>query len=120
MWGAKLVAQRYALSSAASIAKIALITAAIGTAAVGLFLGAASLGIWMEGANLHPTPRINASTVGLGLAPVPALAWILYLWTRTRPSSFLDIVLRVLVSCVLALGALYCAFASMVDALFVG
>jgi hypothetical protein len=92
----------------------------IGTVAVGLLLGAASLGIWMEGANQHSTPRINSSTVGLGLAPVPALGWILYLWMRTRPTHFLDVVFRVLVSCVLALGALYCAFASMFEAFFVG
>jgi hypothetical protein len=108
------------LSSAARISKIALTIAAIGTVVVGLLLGAASLGIWMEGANLHPTPRINASTVGLGLAPVPALAWILYLWTRTRPTHFLDVAIRILISCVLAMGALYCIFASMFDAFFVG
>ena len=112
--------ERYPLPSADRIAKIALMTAAIGTAVVGLLLGAASLGIWMEGANLHPTPRINASTVAMGLVPVPALAWILYLWTRTRPRRFLDVAIRVLVSCVLAMGALYCIFASMFDAFFVG
>ena len=108
------------MPSAARIAKIALLIATLGTAAVGLLLGAASLGIWMEGANLHPTPRVNASTVGLGLVPVPALAWILYLWTRTRPTRFLDVIFRILVSCVLAIGAAYCIFASMFDAFFVG
>jgi hypothetical protein len=74
----------------------------------------------MEGANLHPTPRINASTVGMGIAPIPALAWIVYLWGRTRPGGFFDIALRIVVSVVLVLGAIYCWFFAMFAALFVG
>ena len=103
-----------------TVAKVALLIAAIGSAAVGLLLAAASLGIWMEGANLHPTPRVNASSVGLGLAPIPAMAWILYLWVRTRPNGVLDVALRILVSCVLVLGAAYCFFAATFEAFFVG
>ncbi len=83
-------------------------------------LAAAALGIWMEGANLHPTPRINAFTVGLGFVPVPALAWIVYLWTRTSPSRVLDVVFRIVVSCVILLVAGYCLFAAAIGALFVG
>ena len=74
----------------------------------------------MEGANLHPTPRINASTVGFAFAPVAALAWIVYLWTRTRPRGISDIALRIVGSCVLLLGACYCLFAAMFEAFFVG
>ena len=108
------------MSKGKSIAKAALLTAAIGSAAVGLLLAAASLGIWMQGANLHPTPRVNASTVGFALAPIPALAWILYLWVRTRPNGVLDVALRILVSCALMLGAAYCLFAATFEAFFVG
>ena len=108
------------MSNATSVARVALLTAAIGSGVVGLLLAAASLGIWMQGANLHPTPRVNASTVGLALAPIPALAWILYLWMRSRHGSVLDVALRILVSCVLVLGAAYCLFAAMFEAFFVG
>ena len=108
------------MSNAKRIARVALLTAGIGSAVVALLLAAASLGIWMEGANLHPTPRINASTVGLAMAPIPALAWILYLWVRTRPRGVLDVAFRILVSFVLILGAAYCLFAAMFEALFVG
>jgi hypothetical protein len=108
------------VSSATSIARVALLTAVIGSGVVGVLLAAASLGIWMRGANLHPTPRINASTVGLAIAPIPALAWILYVWVRTRPRGVLDVALRILVSCSLVLGAAYCLFAALFEALFVG
>ena len=94
--------------------------ALIGSVAVGLLLGAASLGIWMRNATLHPTPRINASTVGLAFTPIPALAWIVYLWTRTDPHGVLDVVVRIATSCVLILGTAYCLFAAMFEAFFVG
>ena len=81
---------------------------------------AAYFGIWMRGANLHPTPRINAFTVGLGFVPVPVLSWIIYLWTHTRPSRFLDIFFRIVVSCALVIGAGYCVLMAMFAALFVG
>ena len=102
------------------LARIALIVAAIGSVAVAFLLMAAHFGIWMEGANLHPTPRINALTIGLGFVPVPALFWIMYLWTRTRPSRFPDICIRIVVSCVLLIGAGYSLLAAMFLALFVG
>ena len=94
--------------------------AAIGSLAVAVLLLAAYFGIWMEGANLHPTPRINARTVGLAFVPVPILFWITYLWLRTRPSRFLDISFRIVVSCVLVIGAGYCVFMAMFLAFFVG
>jgi len=83
-------------------------------------LTAAALGIWMEGANLHPTPRINAFTVGLGIVPIPVLAWLVYLWARTRPQGFLDIALRLIISAALATGAFYCWGIAMFAAYFVG
>ena len=56
----------------------------------------------------------------MGIAPIPTLAWIVYLWGRTRPSGFFDIALRIVVSVVLVLGAIYCWFFGMFAALFVG
>lgn len=108
------------MSGTARIAKVALMSAGIGSVVVALLLAAASLGIWMEGANLHPTPRINASTVGLAMTPIPALSWILYLWVCARPRGVLDVAVRILASCVLLLVAAYCLFSALFDALFVG
>jgi hypothetical protein len=87
---------------------------------VAALLTAASLGIWMESAHFNPTPRINASTVGMGIVPIPALAWIVYLWSRTRPRGFFDIAFRIIASVVLVLGSGYCWLVAMIDALFVG
>jgi hypothetical protein len=86
---------------------------------VAALLIAASLGIWMEGASLHPTPRINAFTVGLGFVPVPVLAWIVYLWARTRPKGIFDIGLRIVLSGALAMGAFYSWGIAMFAAFFV-
>lgn len=108
------------MPSAKEIAKIALWIGVIATAAVAILLAAAYFGIWMEGASLHPTPRINASTVGLGMVPLPAFAWIVYLWTRTRPSEILDIIIRIAASCAILLVTGYCLFTALIDALFVG
>jgi hypothetical protein len=108
------------VSDTASKARIALLIAATGSVAVAALLAAAflaaSLGISMGSA----TPRINALTVGLVTVPIPALAWIIYLWTRTRPSRFLDIVFRIFVSCGVVLVASYCLFAAMFTMFFVG
>jgi hypothetical protein len=73
----------------------------------------------MEGAYLHPTPRINALTVGLAFVPFPVAAWIAYLWTR---GSFgpTGIVVRVILSCLLLALAAYSMFAALFLALFVG
>ena len=90
--------------------------AAIGTAAAAVLLAVASLGVSMAG----PTPRINALTVGLVIVPIPAFAWIIYLWTRTRPTRALDVIFRIAGSCVLILVAAYCIFAAMLTAFFVG
>lgn len=108
------------MSKATELASIAFLVAATGSLAVAVLFVAAYFGIWMEGANLHPTPRINALTVGLAFVPVPVLAWITYIWARTRPSRFLDICVRIVVSCVLVIGAGYCVFAAMFLAFFVG
>ena len=107
-------------SKAPGLARAALFVAAIGSLAVALLLLAAYFGIWMEGAFLHPTPRINALTVGLAFVPVPALSWITYLWARTRPSRFLDIAIRIVLSCVLLVGIGYAVFAALFLAFFVG
>ena len=102
------------------LARVGLIVDAFGSLAVAVLLSAAHFGIWMEGDYLLATPRINALTIGLGFVPVPAASWITYLWTRTRPSRFLDIFIRIVVSCVLLIGAGYSLFAAMFLALFVG
>src|SRR5215467_11789652 len=105
------MAGRSAVTKDAGLARIALLVAAMGSLAVAFLLLAAHFGIWMDGANLHPTPRINALTIGLGIVPLIALCWITYLWTRTRPSGFPDIGTRIVVSCVLVIGAAYSLFA---------
>jgi hypothetical protein len=51
-----------------------LAVAAVGSVVVAGLLAASSLGNWMSGAYLHPTPRIHSYTVGLGLVPLPAIA----------------------------------------------
>jgi hypothetical protein len=99
---------------------LVLVVAAIGSAIVAALLAASSLGIWMKGAYLHPTPRINSYTVGLGLVPLPALAWIVYFWARLRPRRPLSMLVLVAFSCVLVLVAGYCMLMSMFAALFVG
>lgn len=108
------------MATAGNIARIALSVAIIGSVIVAALLIASALGIWMEGANLHPTPRINAFTVGMGIVPIPALAWTVFLWLRTRPRGFFDIAVRIVVSVLLVVGAAYCWFCSMFAALFVG
>ena len=108
------------MSKATGLARAAFLVAVIGSLAAAVLFVAAYFGIWMEGANLHPTPRINALTVGLAFVPVPALCWIAYVWARTRPIRFLDISFRIVVSCVLVIGAGYCVFAAMFLAFFVG
>jgi hypothetical protein len=35
--------------------------------------------------------------VGMGIVPIPVLAWIVYLWSSTRPGGFFDIALRIVV-----------------------
>jgi hypothetical protein len=85
------------MATVRDVARIALSIAMAGSVAVGALLTAARLGIWMEGASLHPTPRINALTVGMGIVPIPVLAWIVYLWSSTRPGGFFDIALRIVV-----------------------
>src|SRR5262249_50284111 len=102
------------------LAKISLWTASVSSGVVGLLLLAASCNLWMEGANLHPTPRINAFTVGMALTPISALAWIVFLWSRWRSGSLLSLLARLLISAVLVLGSAYCFFLAMFDAFFVG
>jgi hypothetical protein len=108
------------MATVRDVARIALSIAMAGSVIVAALLTAARLGIWMEGASLHPTPRINAFTVGMGIVPIPALAWIIYLWIFTRPRGFLDIALRTIVSVALVIGAGYCWLDAMFMALFVG
>jgi hypothetical protein len=108
------------VATARDIARIAVSIAITGTVIVAALLAAAALGIWMEGAYLHPTPRINAFTVGLGIVPIPVLAWIVYLWIRTRPEGLFDIVLRLIISVALAVGAFYCWGIAFFAAYFVG
>lgn len=87
---------------------------------MGALLAAAALGIWMENMHFHPTPRINPFTIALGIFPVPALAWAVFLWTRTRPKGALDIVFRIVVSGLLFLATYYCVLMAIFAATFVG
>ena len=96
---AVLAVEESSLSSRKAVAKIALLIAAIGSIAVAALQVAAYFGIWVEGTNLHPTPRINAFTFGLGMAPIPALAWVVCLWSSARvqadfSKSFLESLLH--------------------------
>lgn len=99
---------------------MSLSAAVVGTLAAALLYAAATQGIWMRGAYLHPTPRINAMTVGYAAAAAAAVAWIVFLWARRRLSGAGDVALRALISVALLLAAAYCAFSSMFLALFVG
>src|SRR5258706_2860544 len=94
----KAAAARIFVSDTRRVAKVALYVAGASSIVVAAFAAAAALGIWMENMHFHPTPRINSFTVALGFFPVPALAWIVYLWTRTRPSGVLDVVIRIVAS----------------------
>jgi hypothetical protein len=102
------------------VARIALWIAITGSVMVSALLAASEHGIWMEGAYLNPTPRINAYTVGMGLVPIPGVAWIVYLWSRTRPVGLFDIALRLIISAAVVVGAAYCWLLGMFMALFVG
>ena len=101
-------------------ARVALIIAVVGSVAAAILLLLAGLGVWMANEYMHPTPRINAFTVGLGIVPVPALAWIVFVWTRTRPTRALDFVVRTALSCALLVGAYFCIGMALFAALFVG
>jgi len=102
------------------VARLALGAALASSALVAALLLAARLGLWMAGANLHPTPRINAMTVGLGLVPLAAWAWIVYLWTRPPRGPAWEGALRVALSCLLLILAGYCLLTALLLALFVG
>ena len=109
------------MATVRDIARTALWIAIAGSVMVGALLMASKLGIWMEGANLHPTPRINAFTVGCGMVPIPVLAWIVYLWTYVRPSGFIDIALRIIISVTLVVGAAYsCLYAFFLAYFIIG
>src|SRR3982751_3137680 len=102
------------------VAKVSLGTALVGTTLAIMLLAAASLQLWMAGANGNHTPRINAESIGLGIVPLVALTWILYLWTRTWAPGVFSYVVRVVMSCVLLLIFAYCLFAAMFTMFFVG
>jgi len=108
------------VATARDIARIALWIAITGSVFAAALLAASEHGIWMEGAYLNPTPRINAYTVGMGMVPIPALAWIVYLWIFRRPGGLFDFALRTIISVVVVAGAAYCWFMGMFMALFVG
>ena len=54
------------------------------------------------------------------MVPIPALAWIVYVWIFRRPGGLFDIALRTIISAVVVAGAAYCWFMGMFMALFVG
>ena len=106
--------------NARRLTRIALYIAAVGSFVVAVFFTAAALGIWTENLHFHPTPRINSLTVGRGLVPIPAVAWIVYVWTRTRQVGFPDIAFRILVSGALLWAAYYFVLSALIAAYFVG
>lgn len=107
------------MSKARSVSKIALYIAVAGSVVVAVLLGAAALDIGVENMRFHPTPRINTLTVGLGLVPVAALAWVVFLWTRKPLDGFFDIVFRLVVTCGLLEGTYYSVLTALGAAYFV-
>ena len=108
------------MSKAKSVSKIAFYIAAAGSAVVAMLLGAAALDIGVENMRFHPTPRISTFTVGLGLFPVVALAWIVFLWTRKPLDGFFDVLLRLVITGGLCEGAYYSLTLALFAAYFVG
>ena len=102
------------------IPKVALILAASSTAVVAALLGAAALNIGVENMHFHPTPRINTFTVGLGLVPVAALGWIVFMWARKPLDGFLDVLLRVVLTVGLLVGVYNAVGFALFAAFFVG
>lgn len=114
------LAERSVVSKATGLARIAFLVAAMGSLAVAVLLLAAYFGIWMRGANLHPTPRVNAMTVGLAFVPIPVLFGSATYGRAHVLADFSTFSFRIVVSCVLVIGAGYCVFAAMFPAFFVG
>ncbi len=110
---------RCRVSKAKSISKMALYVAAAGSAVVAVLLGAAALDIGAESLRYHPTPRINTLTVGFGLLPVAALAWIVYLWTHEPVEGNFDLVLRLVITGGLLVGGFYSGVYALFAAYFV-
>ena len=88
--------------------------------AAGALLVAAKLDIGMAGAWLHPTPRVNSLTIGLGLVPVLAIAVITYLWAPPRPAGDAAVTARVIGTIVAVAAGGLSLFASLFLAWFVG
>ena len=107
------------MSITSSISKYSLLIAVVFSVPVSALLGAAALGIWTENLHFHPTPRINSLTVGLGLIPVPTVAWVVYIWTRKPTDGILDIALRVVISGSLAAAVYYSLLTALFFAFFV-
>jgi hypothetical protein len=56
----------------------------------------------------------------MGMTPVPALAWIAWLWTCRRTKGSLNVAARVIISAALVAGAGWCVMMALFAALFVG
>ena len=90
------------------------------TVLVAALLIAAALNVGMAGAYLHPTPRVNSMTVGLGLVPFLALSVSAVIWLPPRRGSGVALSMRVLGTiALLGVGAV-CGFMSFFLAFFVG
>jgi hypothetical protein len=63
------------------------IIALVSTVLVALLFAAAIAGIGMAQANRLGTPRITTETIGGWLMPIPALAWIAFLWSGECPHT---------------------------------
>ena len=88
--------------------------------AAGALLVAAKLDIGMAGAWLHPTPRVNSLTVGLGLVPLLAIAVTTYLWAAPHPAGGAATAARVIGTVVAVAAGGLSLFASLFLAWFVG
>jgi hypothetical protein len=87
---------------------------------VAALLIAAALNVGMAGAYLHPTPRVNSMTVGLGLVPFLALSLTAVVWLPPRKGAGGVMLLRVLGTiALLGVGAV-CGSMSLFLAFFVG
>jgi hypothetical protein len=57
-----------------------------GSAVVVLLFIVAWLGLGMNGMYKLGRLRVTPATVGLSLLPIPAIAWVFVLWSRSMPS----------------------------------
>ena len=87
---------------------------------IAALLVAARLDIGMEGAWLHPTPRINSLSLGLGFVPLLTLSVAALLWIPMRLEGGVARAARVLATLALVAIGVGCASLAFFLAFFVG